>query len=283
MKIKIFILIGFLIFLSRGNNAGATGISLDAGLTPPQNRWIYRTQFRFMQRLDDPSPMQREMKSYVFPVVVAYGLRPELTVMMRQIIRRNEMTMVTNKSTYSGFADLLVMTKYRMLRINTRSYTLGIAPTVGLELPTGSRELSSNTWNLHLGFLVSGRIKTWGFDFNLAYKWNGMAKPGESNFDDGDEFSLEVALSRQFGFGRESEMAVAPVLETSYMRISPDVLDGRTVENTGESVFLLSPGIKFTVSSIVLEGLARFPVWQKQDGIQLKQGTAFIVGVRLMY
>ncbi|MHC4559338.1 MAG: hypothetical protein ACYS80_18760, partial [Planctomycetota bacterium] len=42
-------------------SARAGGISVDAGLTPAEDRWIFRTQLRYMQRKDDPTPMDRKM------------------------------------------------------------------------------------------------------------------------------------------------------------------------------------------------------------------------------
>ncbi|UCD17870.1 MAG: transporter [Candidatus Zixiibacteriota bacterium] len=283
MKTVILILVSLLLSTAWSDIAWATGISIDAGLTPPQNRWILRSQVRYMKRDHDPTPMQREMTSYLFPVVVAYGLRSDLTVMMRQIVRRNEMSMITGNSSQSGFADLLLMTKFRMLRINLPGYTLGVAPTIGLEMPIGAEAFSSNTWDLRLGCFVSGRIREWGFDCNLAYAWNGMIKTAGSNLDPGHEFSLEAALGVQIGLGKEALLAVAPVLETSYRRTRADVADGQKVNNTGESVFLLSPGIKLTRSSLIWEFLAQFPVWQKQEGEQLERAAALLAGVRFMY
>ncbi len=60
-------------------NAASAGISVDAGLTPPEDRWIVRTQFRYMERKNGPAPMNKKMETYAFPVVVAYGLRPDFT------------------------------------------------------------------------------------------------------------------------------------------------------------------------------------------------------------
>ncbi len=78
-------------------------------------------------------------------------------------------------------------------------------------------------------------------------------------------------------------MSLTPVLEFNYKHFSPDRLSGRDVSDTGESLFFLSPGIKFTKSSFILEALVQFPVWQDQEGAQLKQGTRLIVGTRIMF
>ncbi|MCH7947405.1 MAG: hypothetical protein IIC66_06350, partial [candidate division Zixibacteria bacterium] len=103
----------------------AAGISIDAGLTPAENRWIFRSQMRFMQRDNDPTTAEREMKSYMLPVVVAYGIRSDLAIMIRQAIRRNEIKMQGHSSTSTGLIDILLLAKYRLLRLNTPGYTIG--------------------------------------------------------------------------------------------------------------------------------------------------------------
>ena len=83
-KIYTVVLITLICFMSFPLIAGAGGISVDAGLTPPLDRWIVKTQTRFMRLGDDSTQMNRKMNMYMFPVIVAYGLRPDLTVMLRQ-------------------------------------------------------------------------------------------------------------------------------------------------------------------------------------------------------
>ena len=78
-------------------------------------------------------------------------------------------------------------------------------------------------------------------------------------------------------------MSLSPVLEFNYKHFMADRLSGRDVANTGESLFFVSPGLKFTKSSFIMEVLLQFPVWQQQQGIQLKQGTRLIVGTRFMF
>ena len=263
-------------------SVSATGISIDAGLTPAQNRWIFRSQMRFMQRGNDPGPALREMNSHMFPVVVAYGLRSDLAIMVRQALKRNEMIMQGQISSNTGFTDLLVLFKYRLARINTSTHIFGIAPTLGLEIPSGNENFTSNSWDLHMGCFVSGRTRSWGVDLNATYVWTGMAKTGRTDRDLGNEFSVESALSYQVGLGSNAEFALAPVIESSFQRISSDSKDGIIIANTGESVFLVSPGIKVTWSSIILEGLIQFPLWQDQNGVQTERAPGLLVGIRFL-
>ncbi len=261
----------------------AAGISVDAGLTPPQKRWIFRSQMRFMQRANDPTPMGREMKMYMFPAVVAYGLKPNLTLLVRQAAGKSEMLMNDVSDTQSGLTDLFLLAKFRMSRINTADYTIGLAPTIGLEVPTGQEGFTSDSWDLHLGYFVSGRTGPWGIDLNWAYIWNGMAKSGDSDLELGDEYSVDLAFAYQHGFGYDAEYAFAPVLEFNYKNINSNSIDDMAVENTGESFFQVSLGFKFTRSSFIVESLLQFPVWQDQEGIQTERDFGFLVGLRYMY
>jgi hypothetical protein len=261
----------------------AGGISVDAGLTPAEDRWILRTQMRYMQQKDDPTPMGREMEMYAVPVVLAYGFRPDLTLMVKQVTKHRKMTMAGSVSRDTGLDDLYILGKYRLYRLNTRQYTFGIAPTLGLELPTGDDDFTSDTWDLEPGLFASWRSGPWASDLNVAYKWNGFADDGRAGLDPGDELSVDLALAHQFSIGESSDTSITPVLEFSYKNISPDSRSGRDVSNTGESLFFISPGAKFTKSSFIMEALLQIPTWQDQKGSQLEQGTRLIVGARVMF
>ncbi|MCH9022354.1 MAG: transporter [Planctomycetes bacterium] len=264
-------------------NASAAGISVDAGLTPPEDRWIIRTQFRSMSRKDDPTPMNRKMDTYVVPVVIAYGFRPDLTLMVRQRVKHRKMSMNGSVSKDTGLGDLFVLGKYKLYRRNTRETTFGIASTLGLDLPTGDDEFGSETWDLQPGLFASWRNGPWASDFNIAYKWNGFADRGKDGLNPGNELSVDLALAYQFSIGGSADISLSPVLEFNYEHVLPDRLSGHDVSNTGESLFFVSPGIKFTKSSFILEVLLQIPVGQDQEGSQLKRGTRLIVGSRFMF
>lgn len=261
----------------------AAGISVDAGLTPAEDRWIFRTQFRYMNRKDDPTAMNREMDMYGVPIVLAYGYRPDLTLLVRQSLRHTNMSMAGNISRDSGLDDLFVLGKYRLYRRNTREYTFGIAPTLGLELPTGNDNFTSDTWDLQPGLFTSWRSGPWASDLNISYKWNGFADEDDAGTNPGDELSVDLALAHQFSIDGRADTSITPVLEFSYKHLSADRRNGRDLANTGESLFFVSPGVKYTKSSLILEALVQIPTWQDQKGVQLEQGTRLILGARVMF
>jgi hypothetical protein len=117
----------------------------------------------------------------------------------------------------------------------------------------------------------------------MAYKWTGFADKAESGLNPGDEFSVDLALAHQFSIGETADTSLAPVLEFSYKHLSADRRSGRDISNTGESLFFISPGVKFTKSSFILEALVQIPAWQDQKGSQLEQAARLIVGARYMF
>ena len=284
MKILLLkILVAIVIFATSSTIVNAGGISVDAGLTPPEDRWILRTQVRYRERKDDPSNMNRKMNTYTFPVVLAYGLRPDLTLMVKQKLIHRNMSMNGTTSRDEGLGDLFILAKYRAYRLNTPKYTLGIAPTLGLEFPTGQDSFSSETWDLKPGLFFSGRRGPWATDLNIAYTWNGFSDRGKDGRDPGDEVSLDLAFAHQFSIGDKGYASIAPVLELTYKHIWSDQLKGHDMPNTGETFMYISPGIKFITSSLILEALVQIPVWQHQKGSQLEQDVGILAGVRFMF
>ena len=117
----------------------------------------------------------------------------------------------------------------------------------------------------------------------MAYKWNGFADRGKNGLNPGNELSVDLALAHRFSIGEKADMSLTPLLEFNYKHLTQDRSSGHKVSNTGESLVFVSPGLKFTESSFILEALVQFPVWQNQEGPQLKQGTTLIVGSRFMF
>jgi hypothetical protein len=278
--IPILILISIL--LSAGNTL-ASGISVDAGLTPAEGRWIFRTQIRYMNRNDDANVSNRKMESYVFPFVLAYGLKNNLMFLARLPVQHRVSSMADVTESHTGLGDFFVLSKYKIYRRNTPKHVFGVAATLGFEMPTGTDTFTSGTWDLEPGLYCSWRRNRLGSDFSVAYKWNGFADDGPGGANPGDEVALDWAIAYQFIVGQEANTSLAPVLEASYRNILPDRISTSDIENTGESVMYLSPGIKFTRSSLILEGLAQIPVSQNQKGDQLEQGMRGLLGLRYMF
>jgi len=261
----------------------SSGISVDAGLTPAEDRWIVRSQIRYMERSNDPMPMDRHMEMIVWNNVLAYGLKRNITLMVRQPVMFQDMSMGGTSTSTSGLGDFMVMAKYGVYRRNTADYTLGLATTLGMRLPTGKDAFTSDTLDLKPGVYMSWRNRTWSWDLSAAYFWNGFADETRAGVDPGDELEIDFALARQFSLGQGAETTLASLVELSYRSVGEDKLSGIAAPNTGESVWLISPGVKLTMSSFIIEALVQFPVSQNQKGMQPERDTGFILGIRYMF
>jgi hypothetical protein len=271
------------LLLAAPTAATATGISVDAGLTPPEGRWILRAQYRTMTRDLPDAGATASMSRQVIPLVAVYGLRPELTLGLRQTYEFRSRTMMGSATDVSGFGDLHVFAKYKVLRINTRSHVVGVSPTLAIEPPTGADGISSDAWNLAAGVYLSGRSGSLGVDLDVGYGWNGFAGVAADAAEPGDRFAVDAAVAYQIPLGGSARAALAPVLEISWYDQFADSRDGADLPATGERVFSLAPGLKYTLDDLILEGLARFPVAQEQEGMQMEAGVMVLLGVRRMF
>ena len=104
--------------MAMGVGAEGGGITADVGLTPSVDRWIFRSQLRYMERGDDPADVGRTMEAYGMPIVLASGLRPNVTVIARQVALRRRMEMMGGSNTESGPGDFTLLSKWKLIRVN---------------------------------------------------------------------------------------------------------------------------------------------------------------------
>ncbi len=259
------------------------GVSVDAGLTPARDKWIFRTQLRLMGRGDDLNLMSAAMDKSVLNTVLAYGLLRNLTIMIRQPLISQTMSMNSMETKMSGIGDMMMMVKYSLYRRNTYSSTFGVATVLGIGIPTGAKEVTMDMWNLKPGVYFSWRGRPWAADLSLAYKWTSVTGETDEGMNPGNELLLDLAISYQFSIGKNARMALAPLVEFSYLNMGKNRLYSEAVPNTGESVFTIAPGIKWTLDSFVVESVVLLPVQQKQGSMVLKRKTGWIFGIRYMF
>lgn len=272
------------VLLLAGGAARGGGITADVGLTPPVDRWMFRTQMRYTKLGDDPTPMDREMEVYAVPFVLAYGLRPNLTIIARQIAFHRRMRMSTGGNEETGRGDLALITKWRGLRVNRPDYIVGIAPTLGIEVPSGDDDFGSDTWDATVGTYFTGRRGPWGADLNLEYTLNGVDdRDGDNAPRPGDDFRANLALSYQVTLDERATMSLWPVLEVTYGDAQRGREDGAAVTDSGGHLLTVAPGVKFARQSFMLEALVQFPLDQEWEGAQLERDISALAGVRYLF
>lgn len=277
---------------------GAAGISVDSGLTPAQGRVVLRTQLRYMKRADPQWDSEPRMEMFMVPLVAAWGALPKLTLMARAAVGHRVMTMMggdqnsaggmempmggEEEMTRTGLGDLLVMMKYGAVRVNTRDFVIGVAPTLGIEAPSGTGGISSKTWDLHAGIHFTGRWKRLSMDLSAKYILNGIDRVGAAN-EPGDEAGVDLALSHPFALPNHRDLALAPVLEMSFRHQWRTGADVGISGGMAERFLNVSPGLLFITRWFILEALVQFPVWQESGmGAMAPRQIGVIGGLRVL-
>ena len=264
----IILIIGFLLFQSL---VMAGGISTDAGLTPAQDRWIFRSQYRFMSMENG----MMSMNTHMIPMVFAYGVTPGFSIMARGMYVNKSIS--TTPENVRGINDFYLLSKFRLLRINAPNYVLGIAPHIASNIPVGNENISKRTWNPEIGLNISFRPRFLSFDISTSYTFNDVLEKLNSNHS--NQFNLNGAISGNIPFKNRSNQAISPVLEINYSAEGGN----RNTNTTREEVLFLSPGLSYIHSSLAIEGLLQIPVTQTATGMAMQQKSRLIVGVKYMF
>ena len=289
------LLLGLLVcsmVIGEAKPAQAMAISVDSGITPAQRRVILRTQLRYMRRADPQWDSSPSMEMFMVPIVAAWGALPKLTVMARAAIAHREMTMAggmmggmamsESTETSTGLGDLLVLVKYGAFRMNTRRSVFGIAPTLGIEAPSGLGGFSSKTWDLHAGVHFTARWRRLTVDLSTKYIWNGMDRVGGAKSDPGDEVGVDLAISHPFPLPGNPDLAFTPVLELSFRHAWKANHDGQTQGAMAERFLYVSPGLLFITRWVILEALVQLPAWQECGAGMNPRQFGLITGLRIL-
>lgn len=270
MKI-IFNRIGFFIFLEILflNVLFAEGISVDAGLTPPQDRIILRTQYRYMSMDNTMMSMQTHMT----PLVLAYGVSPGFTVMTRAMYVHR--TISDPYSSSNGINDLYILSKFSLLRKNTARYVYGIATYLATNIPVGSTKISSRTWNPEVGLNFSFRPRFFSLDFSTSYIFSDVS--GSSVSQPGNLLNFNFAFSALVPLKYSSSFAYSPVVEITYNH------QGQSEISPKNEILFISPGLTFIYSDLALEALVQVPVYQSEQINSTKQNSRLIFGIKYMF
>lgn len=267
MKNKLLIFILLVTFLLPATfSSKAEGISVDAGMTPGQDRIMVRLQYRNV--LNQMGGY--DMVMHMMPVVVVYGLSSDVTVMLRNVYRAvgtNETTMEME----NRWMDPFLMGKVKLYRRNTQNYSLGIAGFAGTTFPVLNSSLEK-TYSPVLGMNASFRPGLWSFDLNNAYEWVNYNT--EENQLAAKQLQVNLAVSRNIFLPGIENWILSPVQEFSFVRDNP------TSGQSGSSGFI-SPGFQLVSPHVKFETLYQIPVNSSKTALDF--GRRLIVGLRFMF
>ena len=185
---------------------------------------------------------------------------------------------------FNDFGDFNVRAKLKLFRVNKRFFRIALAAMSALSFPSGTGDMSANSYGNEWGIFFNGRYKHVNSDLSVNYILNGLFPIDDNQIVPGNEFSVNFSLSYTFPLGGKiGNYSIAPVFESSFTDVSQERLSDEIVPQTYEKVFFVSSGLKVTLHSFVIEGLLQYAVWEESGTELMPLKFKGLFGIRYMF
>lgn len=272
-----------LLTLALASSAGAQGINTNVALPVAQGEGIWRSQLRFAEASDDPSPADREVQTWVAPQTLVLGITPRLTAFATLPVLAYQRVESNSGTTHSDPAvgDLTLFGRYTLFwddyaPLSTRRAAL----LAGVKFPTGADRFGTETFDP-----VLGGVATWAFDrheidldalYTVSTERNG--------FWQGDRLRYDLAYRyriwpRRFG---KRLLQLNGLVELNGQWSDQNGEDGHIVDSGGHVLFV-APGLQLTAKDWILEASVQVPVAQDLQGSQVEQDFVAVLSVRVPF
>jgi hypothetical protein len=255
------------------------GIFTMAATEPSTGVWMFREQVQYTSLSRDPTPLDREVNEVRSHTMLAYGLRPDVSVsMMLPFVHRDIDSSIAGESdTESGMDDLMLMGHWRFYQNHSGPIdTTRMSVMGGIKVPTGSDDITADTVEPIIGTvftLVRGRH---GGNISLQYEFNTGGFDFPVRGGDGQDDSIHYDASYLY--------RIAPARytgDTSGAFYTTLELNG-LYETNGDNEVLISPGVMYEGQNFALELGIQLPAWQELDH-RPKTDFTIALGVRFLF
>ena len=274
-------------------------ITTNTALPVSKGGGIFRIQTKVLRSSGDPTEADRELTVLMVPFVIVYGVTSKLAafgivpVLDKQIRFTNGLA--RTERSVSGLGDARVFFRYTVFQKDARGATFRVAPFVGTQIPTGSRDasddvgllppslqLGSGSWSPFVGAVLTRQTFAWQIDVSVTYQRNNAV----DGFRVGDEARLDIAskirlLPRDLGEGLPSFLYAN--IESNLILREKNEIAGIRNENSGGLVWYVDPGFQFISRRVVIETVIQIPLVQQLNGAALENDFIFVASIRLAF
>lgn len=265
-----------------------------------KGEFVFREQFVYQKKGDDPSAADRDMEVLGGISVLGYGATGDLALfgVVPYLDKKLELTDSSGRRiarSTRGIGDIQLFGRYTLFQKDMRGSNFRIAPFLGLEAPTGDDDdtdsfgrlpatvqLGSGSWDPFGGLIATYQTLDYQVDAQVSYKANTEA----NDFEFGDEFRFDASLQyrlwpRELGSGVPGFLY--GVLETNVLHQAKNRSGGADDPNSGGTTVFLSPGLQYVTKRWVLEGIVQLPVVQDLNGTALEDNFTVRAGFRVNF
>lgn len=273
------------------------GINTDTALTPAERQLIVRTQTRYVQKTDDKTGQEREMRTWMIPLVMVYGFRDgtagfvKIPYLEKGLKTNSKGQRVERES--SGIGDIELFFKQRIWRKDQRAATSRVALLGGVKLPSGEDDesdglgrlpvdvqLGSGSLDPFFGFVATRQTQAYEITSDFVYHFRTEA----NDFKFGDELHHNIGAWFRIWPRKLPEMGVPSyfnlVLEANGLWAQRDRDRGERVRNSGGYLLQASPGFQYVTRQMIAELSFQYPLIQILNGAQLEKDWEAIASFR---
>jgi hypothetical protein len=248
-----------------------------AATQPSQGKWYVREKLQYMRLGDDPSPHDREIDEVIATTALTYGISRDISATITlPVVASWEEGHMGDEDRF-GTNDLSLSAKWRPFQRDLSPVdSVRIAVFGGVELPTGTGDLSSHSIDPYAGAVLTAILGRHGFNQSLQYKLNTGGD--EFNTRPGDGPDDAVRYDTAYLFRLAPEQYAADTKAATYLTVELNGL----YETGGDNEVLVGPGILYEARTFALEASIGLPVIQRVDE---RPETEFIftVGFRFLF
>ena len=281
------------------------GLETSSSFTLPRGHFLILLKNEYV-KFRKYKNFQDQKESYNFThLIVAYGLKPWLTLMVSQPYGVKEAEFGTSRGLMDTHLHVIFGFKYdEGLKLIPQKENLEdlrdwhFALNLGVSLPTGSTEKKYNgnlfSPDMQPGFgkptyLLSFSASKWLTDrytLNLETSYQKFRKHTYEDgivFKFGDEFRFNAA--NVYTLYRSENKRIDGIAEFNFLYLQRDKENGQKVEGSGGKILYLQPGFRFYYKGINLFGGIKLPVWKdlneedQQQGSEGKERYRLLLGV----
>ena len=250
------------------------------------------------------SPQKMQMNMHMLGIMYAPSDRLTLMLMGNYTSKSMQLktkTDVTFTTKSSGFGDMMLTGLVKLVNKNRQSFH-GI---IGLSIPTGNikqsdatpmmsnarlaypMQLGSGTWDPVVGLTYLGQSDKISWGAQSSYKFRTGSNP--ENYRLGNKYEIlgwgAVKASNYMSLFASFSYSNTQKIKGSDAELNPMMMPLFNTANSGRSQMDLGFGVNFYVpkgdlKNIRLAAAVTLPVYQKVNGIQMKNQLAATVGIQ---
>lgn len=249
-----------------------------AATQPSQSKWTLREKLQYVRTGAQPGDEVSSSEKFVATTILTYGVSRELSAIfeMPALGRFEEHSDGGSESDF-GFYDPSISLKWRPFQWDLGPVdSVRVAFIGGLELPLGTGEFSSHSWDPYAGGVFTAILGRHGFNAGLQYKFNtgGGSASGRAGDTDADALRYDLAYLWRLSPARYSADTTAATYLTAE-------LNG-LYETNGDHETLLGPGLLYEARSFALETTLGLPIVRDVDH-RARTNLVLTVGVRFLF